>query len=264
MMRIRTGFIGNLLGIGVRNQLTPWTTLSGYIQIWAYIESDDRNKSNPNYPDVRQGYAKLEGPWGAFTAGRQRTLISRGATDINVLYAHRWGVGFPNIVDRKGPTQGMVGFGVLGSGFAAGMIYGTPSFGGLQLNVGIFDPAAVVGPGWTGTKWVRPEAELTFTERSVRPESSSSSPMGPPEGLQARHVCSRSEQPLRGDRRRGGLWWPVRAGSGPSGRRGTLRQGSGVELRTREQLRAGDADTRLRWSTATTCRPGRGWEDRLL
>ena len=48
MMRIRTGFIGNLLGIGVRNQLTPWTTLSGYIQIWAYIESDDRNKSNPN------------------------------------------------------------------------------------------------------------------------------------------------------------------------------------------------------------------------
>ena len=45
MMRIRSGFIGNLLGIGVRNQLTPWTTLTGYIQIWAYIESDDRNKA---------------------------------------------------------------------------------------------------------------------------------------------------------------------------------------------------------------------------
>jgi predicted porin len=163
MMRLRSGFLGNQLGVGVRGQVTPWTTVTGYIQIWAYIESDDRNKSNPNYPDVRQGYARLEGPWGALTVGRQRTLTSRGATDIDVLYAHRWGVGFPNQVDRKGPTQGMVGFGVLGSGFAGGLIYGTPTVAGLQLNVGIFDPAAVVGPGWIGTKWARPEAELTFT-----------------------------------------------------------------------------------------------------
>ena len=158
MMRIRSGFIGNLLGIGVRNQITPWTTLTGYIQIWAYIESETRNKSNPNIPDVRQGYAKLEGPWGSFLAGRTRTLTSRGATDINVLYAHRWGVGFPNAIDSKGPTQGMVGFGVLGSGFGAGMIYATPLSAASSSASGIFDPATLGGPGWNGTKFVRPEA----------------------------------------------------------------------------------------------------------
>jgi hypothetical protein len=165
MMRIRTGFIGNLLGVGVRNQITPWTVLSGYIQIWSYIESEVRTKALPNLPDVRQGYAKLEGPWGSFLAGRTRTLTSRGATDINVLYAHRWGVGFPNVIDSRGPTQGMVGFGVLGSGFASAMIYATPVLGGLQLSVGAFDPATLGGPGWNGTKWARPEAELTFERK---------------------------------------------------------------------------------------------------
>jgi hypothetical protein len=165
MMRLRSGFLGNQLGLGVRGQVTPWTTVTGYIQFWAYVESEDRNKSNPNPPDVRQGYAKLEGPWGSFTAGRQRTLFSRGATDIAVLYAHKWGVGFPNSIEKRGPTLGMVGFGVMGSGFGAGMVYGTPTVGGLQLNVGIFDPATLGGPGWNGTKYVRPEAELTFEKR---------------------------------------------------------------------------------------------------
>jgi hypothetical protein len=165
MMRLRSGFIGNLLGVGVRNQLTPWTTLSGYIQIWSFIESEVRTKANPNLPDVRQGYAKLEGLWGSFLAGRTRTLISRGATDIDVLYAHRWGVGFPNAIDSKGPTQGMVGFGVLGSGFGAAMIYATPVLAGFQLTVGAFDPATLGGPGWNGTKYPRPEGELTFERR---------------------------------------------------------------------------------------------------
>ena len=165
MMRIRSGFLGNQLGLGVRGQVTPWTTVTGYVQIWAFVEADQRNKANTNPLDARQGYAKLEGPWGSFLAGRTRTLFSRGATDINVLYAHKWGVGFPNTVDNHGPTQGMVGFGVMGSGFGAGMIYGTPVLGGLQLNVGIFDPVTLGGPGWNGTKYVRPEFELTFERK---------------------------------------------------------------------------------------------------
>jgi len=162
MTRIRSGFLGNQFNFGVRGKVTPWTTVTGYISIWAYIESDQRSKSSANPADIRQGYAKLEGPWGSFLAGRTRTLFSRGATDINVLYAHRWGVGFPNVIDTKGPTQGMVGFGVMGSGFGAAMIYGTPVLGGLQLNVGAFDPATLSGGGFTRTSYPRAEAELTF------------------------------------------------------------------------------------------------------
>jgi hypothetical protein len=163
MMRIRSGFLGNQFNFGVRGKVTPWTTVTGYVSIWAYIESDARSKGFINPADVRQGYAKLEGPWGSFLAGRTRTLFSRGATDINVLYAHRWGVGFPNTIDAKGPTQGMVGFGVLGSGFGAGLIYGTPVLAGFQLNIGAFDPVQLSGAGsWTRTEYARPEAELTF------------------------------------------------------------------------------------------------------
>jgi hypothetical protein len=164
MMRVRSGFIGNVLGIGGRYQVFPNLKASTYFQIWAFVESDGRNKGFPNPADVRQGYGKLEGAWGSFLAGRTRTLFSRGATDINVMYAHRWGVGFPNVVDGKGPTQGMVGFGVLGSGFAAGLIYGSPILAGFQLNIGIFDPANLGAGQLSRTKLARPEAELTFEQ----------------------------------------------------------------------------------------------------
>ena len=64
MMRLRSGFIGNQLGFGVRGQVTPWTTVTGYIQIWAYIESEDRNKSNPNLSRRAAGVRKAGGPVG--------------------------------------------------------------------------------------------------------------------------------------------------------------------------------------------------------
>jgi len=163
VMRVRSGFIGNVLGFGVRNQIYPELKATGFVQIWSYIESENRNKGFANPADLRQGYAKLEGPtWGSLIAGRTRTLFSRGATDINVMYAHRWGVGFPNQIESKGPTQGMVGFGVLGSGFAAGFIYGSPVLAGFQLNVGLFDPANIGATGFNRTQFARPEGELTY------------------------------------------------------------------------------------------------------
>ena len=165
-MRIRSGFIGNTLGIGVRGQVTPYTTVTGYVQFWADIQSLSRQKSQPNVVDARQGYAKLEGWWGSFLAGRTRTLFSRGATDISVLYGQRWSVGFPGNIDSNGFGNGHVGFGVLGSGFAAGLIYGTPAFKGFQLNIGLFDPVELQGNAFNRTKYGRPEAELTY-ERAL-------------------------------------------------------------------------------------------------
>ena len=165
-MRIRSGFIGNQLAVGVRSQLTPWTTITGYFQIWAWVESASRIKTQMNYADVRQGYVKLDGLWGSLVVGRTRALFSRGATDINAMYAHRWGVGFPGAIDSNGPALGMIGFGVLGSGFAAGAVYTTPSLGGLQLAVAAFDPIQLQGNGaYNRTKYVRPEFELTFERK---------------------------------------------------------------------------------------------------
>jgi len=167
LTRVRTGFIGNTFGLGVRAKVTPWTTLTGYVQFWTFIENDGRQKNIANTLDARQGYAKLDGPWGSVTIGRTRSLFSRANTDIDTMYAHRWGVGWPGALDNKGPTLGQLSFGVLGSGFSSGVIYGTPSFAGLQLNVGAFDPLQLQGYGsWQGTNYVRAEAELTF-ERTL-------------------------------------------------------------------------------------------------
>jgi len=166
VMRLRSGFIGNTFGFGVRGEIWPNLTFTGYLQLWAFIESEGRQKNRPNYIDARQGYAKIEGKYGSLLAGRTRALFSRGATDIDAQYAHRWGVGFPGSIDSNGPALGQIGFGVLGSGFAAGIIYGTPSIAGFQLNVGIFDPIQLQGNGgWNRTKFGRPEAELTFEQK---------------------------------------------------------------------------------------------------
>jgi len=165
-MRVRSGFIGNVLGFGVRGDLTPTLKFTAFMQLWAFIESEGREKNRPNYVDARQGYVKLESWWGSLLAGRTRALFSRGATDIDTQYAHRWGVGFPGNFDSSGPTNGQIGFGVLGSGFAGGIIYGTPVLAGFQLNVGIFDPIRLPGNGgWNRTKFARPEAELTYERK---------------------------------------------------------------------------------------------------
>lgn len=162
--RVHTGFIGNTLGLGVRGKLDAVTTVTGYTQMWSYIESQQQRKGSLNPPDVRQAYVKVEGPWGSVLAGRSRTLFSRGATDIDVLYAHRYAVGYPGSgVDSNGPTAGQIGFGVLGSGFASGLVYATPSLAGLQLSLGVFDPIALQG-AWDRTNAPRPEAELTFEQ----------------------------------------------------------------------------------------------------
>ena len=136
--------------------------MTGYIEIWSDIESIGRRKYVPMPVDVRQGYMKMEGPWGSLIVGRQLTLFSRGAAEIDFLYGHGYGVGFVPAVDNQGTAAGHVGTGVLGPGFASGVIYTTPQVaGGLVLNVGIFDPVSLQG-AWDRTKWVRPEAELTY------------------------------------------------------------------------------------------------------
>lgn len=161
-MRVRSGFLGNVLGIGARRTLSnDGTTLTGYMAIWAFIESEGRRKYRPVPADVREGYLKLAGPWGSLLVGRSLTLFSRGATEIDFMYGHGFGLGYPGSVDVNGPAAGHIGFGVLANGFAAGVVYATPTVGGLQLTVGAFDPSILVG-SWERTKWLRPETELTY------------------------------------------------------------------------------------------------------
>jgi hypothetical protein len=160
--RVRSGFLSNVLAFGLRRNLTPTTLVTGYIAIWAPIESENERKFVPVFPDAREGYVRVDGPAGRLLVGRTLTLFSRGATEINFLYGHRYGVGSPAGFDTQGPSGGHVGYGVIANGFGAGIAYATPSFHGLMLTAGYYDPNRFVGFYWVRTKLGRPEAELTY------------------------------------------------------------------------------------------------------
>ena len=164
-LRIRTGFAGNLLGFGVRKQVFPGTTLDGYAALSSVIQSSARRSYTKNYPDLREAFAKLAGPWGSFTFGRQGTLFSRGATEITYLYAYAYALGFPGSVTEAGdpyPTAGHVGFGVMGNPTNAGFVYATPSLGGLGVTIGVFDANNVPVTNWERVRWPRAEGELAY------------------------------------------------------------------------------------------------------
>ena len=160
--RVRSGFLGNILGFGVRRQLTENTTVSGFISIWGTAETDSGRTFFKNFADEREGYLKVEGPAGSLLVGRALSLFSRGATEIDFLYGHGFAVGNPAGFDTAGPSAGHIGYGVLANVFVAGATYATPRFHGLQLTAGYYDPARLVGLYWTRSKLGRPEAEATY------------------------------------------------------------------------------------------------------
>ena len=160
--RIRSGFLGNILGLGVRRPLTERTTLTAFIAIWGTTETDSRRTFFKNLPDEREAYMKVSGPAGTLLLGRTLSLFSRGATEIDFLYGHGFAVGNPAGFDTNGPSAGHIGYGVLANVFVAGIAYATPVLHGLQLTLGYYDPATFVGLYWTRTKLGRPEAEATY------------------------------------------------------------------------------------------------------
>ena len=87
----------------------------------------------------------MTGPAGSLLVGRSLTLFNRGATGIDFLYGHRFGVGNPAGFDTQGPSGGFVGYGLLAATFNAGIVYSTPSLHGLMLSVGYYDPTAFPG-----------------------------------------------------------------------------------------------------------------------
>ncbi len=160
--RIRSGFIGNILGFTIKKTLNANTSVRAHTSIWSIIESA-KDKAGQNIPDVRETYLKVDGPWGGVLVGRALGLFSRGAVTLDALYEHGNGLGVncPQGLEGRGPTCGHVGFGVLFPGFNSQITYNTPTFAGLQLTAGLFDPVNLTG-NYDRTPIPRPEGELTY------------------------------------------------------------------------------------------------------
>jgi hypothetical protein len=165
--RIRSGFLGNIFAFNVKKQVSETTTARAYMAFWSTVETNlvryDAFKPL-TAPDVREGYLKLEGPWGSVLAGRSLGLYSRGSVEINFNYGHNYGLGFPCNIDEQGPTCGMIGFGVLFPFFASGILYTTPSLGGLTLALGEYDPVILAGH-WERVTYPRTEAEIAYQRK---------------------------------------------------------------------------------------------------
>ncbi len=160
-MRVRSGFVPNVFGFGLRSKVGDDTRFLVYLSLWTTIEELAQRKTSPVYPDAREGYLVLDGPWGGLLVGRALDLFSRGATENDFLYGHGYALGFPGNINNVGPTRGLIGFGVLAAFFSPGVVYTTPMLGGLQLSVGVYDPVTIAG-AWEATRDVRPESELTY------------------------------------------------------------------------------------------------------
>lgn len=188
-LRVRSGYYPNILTLGVHKTFAPQFRLTAQISIWGTIEPvfakgvlpparsrANGGRENSVQADFREGYLRLDGNWGELNGGRFLSIFGRGLTEIDVLYGHGYGVGFPMVsrsqaeavtgdLRYQGPTSGMTGFGVLAATHAAGISYATPSFGGIRLTVGLFDPVTYNTAGWTRTSLPRPEAEISYDLR---------------------------------------------------------------------------------------------------
>ena len=162
--RVRSGFLGNILTL--QGVLKPPDRKHHRERTGLHSGALPRLTQNApfhaNLPDEREGYLRVEGPAGSLLVGRALSLFSRGATEIDFLYGHGCGVGAPGGFADLGPSGGHIGYGVLANVFAAGVAYATPTFQGLQLTVGYYDPGNLVGFYYGRTKLGRPETEATY------------------------------------------------------------------------------------------------------
>lgn len=164
--RIRSGFVSNYLGWGIRKKVDQHT-ISGRFALWGNI-SQQRDKTQSPDVDLREVYLRIDGPWGGVLAGRNMGIFSRGPISLDYDIVHGYGLGSPCMIVNRAPSWGPiaacghVGFGILFPAFNAQLSYNTPQLAGLQLTVGLFDPSAVKEQSYTRTPLPRVEAELAF------------------------------------------------------------------------------------------------------
>jgi hypothetical protein len=164
--RLRNGFLGNVLTFKIERKMSPSLKVGAVFSLWSDIETNQTVYLQPQ-TFMQEGYLKLEGPWGSFAAGRQLALFSRGAVEIDYNYAHAYGVGWPCNFNGILPSCGQIGFGVLFPFFRSGMLYTTPSLGGLTIAGGIYDPVILAGK-WERVIMPTVEAEVAYTAKLGR------------------------------------------------------------------------------------------------
>lgn len=160
--RIRNGFIPSVFGFTAQRELSPNLKLTARVALWMNI-AGSRTKNVPGLVDPRELYAKIEGPWGSLLAGSALNLFGRGGILVDYDIAHNYGLGYPCSIDNaSGGSCGMVAFGAPFPGFDAGIIYTTPNLGGLEVSLGLYDPATIANGSLNRAPLPRFEGEIKY------------------------------------------------------------------------------------------------------
>jgi len=165
--RIRNGFLASILGINLEKQVLQDLKVTARAGLWLN-SSGGRTKNTPGGVDPRDLYGKLEGSWGSLLGGSALALFGRGGILVDAEIAHDYGMGYPcSIENAGGGACGMAAFGAVFPSFEPGFVYTTPSLGGFELAVGIYDPATVANAQLTRAPLPRVEAEASFSAQQV-------------------------------------------------------------------------------------------------
>jgi hypothetical protein len=168
-VRVRTGFIQNVLGISYNRRVADGYKLTIRYSLWAGA-SNQKTPILGQQADVqaREAYVKLEAPWGTILAGRDLGLFARGGISMDAEIVHANGLGSPCTTKSiLGGACGFAGHGVLFPAFNAGILYSTPKLAGFQATVGLYDPSVNIEKGYEITPYPRFEAQLAYNLRDM-------------------------------------------------------------------------------------------------
>jgi hypothetical protein len=164
-VRIRSGFIQDVLGFGLKKNVADGYTLVARLALWMGASNEPKPVLGQQ-PDVqaREAYLRIDAPWGSVQAGRDLGLFGRGGILMDADIVHGTGLGFPCSTQVVlGGACGFAGHGVLFPAFNAGLLYNTPTLAGLKLTVGVYDPSVNSERNYTITPYPRIEGQLSYS-----------------------------------------------------------------------------------------------------
>ncbi len=162
LSRVRSGFIGTQLGVGVRRKINDQVNVDSLIAMNLADVSSNRGQEANKSVDVREAWAAVNTPYGTFKMGRMFMIFGSGSAPV-VLISHKYAVGNPCFVNAPTIACASVGAGPLYAGFDSQLRYETPRLAGLQLQIAASDPW--VAPSMQITPLPRVDGEINFDQK---------------------------------------------------------------------------------------------------
>lgn len=169
VIRVRSGFVQNVLGFNLSKEVKPGYKIGGRFALWVGASNERKPILGQQAAvEAREVYLQVDAPWGTLQAGRTLGLFGRGGILMDAEIVHANGLGNPcSTRSILGGACGFAGHGVLFPAFNAGILYSTPSLGGLQITGALFDPSVNSEKSYEITPYPRLEAQVAFQYRKI-------------------------------------------------------------------------------------------------